>query len=242
MEYQIWRNLIQMMSFRNDLIDTIKPFFEQLNNSNKNEKYSINEEKHIPFLKSLSKFQIELLHKYEIIDEAKYTILVFKKEIPSKNISNIVSESLNYIEEIVRGIIEADNLEGLQRIIRENDINTINFVIKSFNEVKIMKIPILIYCIIHKSIKCFKFLLINGVDDPKKTMQEENHDNKNWQNEDHYKWDCIAIAIYFGEREIMKILEEEGIKKGNNPGHIEAAILSYRNSIAKEIINQMKEK
>ena len=53
MEYQIWRQLIQMLSYRNDLFDIIKPFFEQLNNNNNknSEKFNINEEKHIPFLK-----------------------------------------------------------------------------------------------------------------------------------------------------------------------------------------------
>ena len=42
--------------------------------------------------------------------------------------------------------------------------------------------------------------------------------------------------------EIIKILEENGIEKGNKSSHIEAALLSYRNSIAKEIINHIKEK
>jgi len=52
----------------------------------------------------------------------------------------------------------------------------------------------------------------------------------------------MAIAIYYGELEIMKILEEKGIEKGDKPAHIEAALLSYRNAIAKEIINKKKEK
>ena len=39
----------------------------------------------------------------------------------------------------------------------------------------------------------------------------------------------------------MKILEEHCIEKGTNTTHIYAAILSYRNSIAKEIINQNQE-
>ena len=51
----------------------------------------------------------------------------------------------------------------------------------------------------------------------------------------------MAIATYYGEVEIAKILEEKGIEKGDKPSHIEAALLSYRNAIAKEIINKMKE-
>ena len=50
----------------------------------------------------------------------------------------------------------------------------------------------------------------------------------------------MAIAIYYGEMEKIKIFEEKGIE--NNPTHIEAAILSYLNSIAKTIITKMKEK
>ena len=56
-----------------------------------------------------------------------------------------------------------------------------------------------------------------------------------------YEWDCMATAIYFGKKEIIKILEDKGIEKGKNPTHIEAAILSYRNMIAKEIIEDMNE-
>ena len=52
----------------------------------------------------------------------------------------------------------------------------------------------------------------------------------------------MAVAIYYGEVEIAKILEEKGIEKGDKAAHIEAAILSYRNAIVKEIINHMKEK
>ena len=57
-----------------------------------------------------------------------------------------------------------------------------------------------------------------------------------------YNWDCMAMAIYFGNKEIIKILEEKGIKKGKIPAHIEAAILSYRNEITKEIMQEMNEK
>ena len=36
-------------------------------------------------------------------------------------------------------------------------------------------------------------------------------------------------------------MENRGIEKGTNPTHIESAILSYRNMIAKEIIEDLKE-
>ena len=56
-----------------------------------------------------------------------------------------------------------------------------------------------------------------------------------------YEWDCMATSIFFGNKEIIKILEEKGIEKGKNGTHIMAAILSYRNIIAKEIIEDLNE-
>ena len=56
-----------------------------------------------------------------------------------------------------------------------------------------------------------------------------------------YEWDCMATAIYFGNKEIIKILEEKGLEKGRNAASIEAAIISFRNLIAKEIIEDLNE-
>ena len=91
--------MIQILSFRNDLIDTIKPFLDQLNNNIKKEKYQIKEEKHIPFLQSFSNFQLEALHKYAIIDEKIYSNIVPKQTISSE-------ESNNNEEVMVKEIIE----------------------------------------------------------------------------------------------------------------------------------------
>ena len=106
-----------------------------------------------------------------------------------------------------------------------------------------MKIPLIQYCIMKKAIECFKYLLVNGFDDPNKTIEEQNPnpDITWWKSRHRYEWDCMAIAIFFENKEIIKILEEKGIEKGKNPVHIEAAILSYRNIITKEIIEDMKE-
>ena len=111
-----------------------------------------------------------------------------------------------------------------------------------------MKIPLIQYSVMKNAIKCFKYLLVNGYDDSKKALKEQNPYNekerlyKYWNSEDQYEWDCMATAIYFGNKEIIKILEEKGFKKGDNPGHLKAAILSYRNQIAKEILEEIEEK
>ena len=56
-----------------------------------------------------------------------------------------------------------------------------------------------------------------------------------------YEWDCMATAIYLGEIEIMTILKDKGIEIGKNPAHLEAAILSYRSEIAKEILDEIED-
>ena len=51
----------------------------------------------------------------------------------------------------------------------------------------------------------------------------------------------MTTAIFFGNREIVQILEYRGIKNRTNSAHIEAAILSYRNIFAKEMIENLNE-
>ena len=252
MEYQIWRQLIQILSFRNDLITIIKPFFDQLNNNNNNEIFNLNEEKHISFLKSFSNFQLKVLLKYEIINEKIYNATIWKNKVPlslkklllrsddsdseeeNQDISS--SESGKNGERNVEAIIQGDKVEELQRLIREKGIEAISPLKTSFNEIEKMEIPIIIYTIIQKASKCFKYLLINGLEDPTITMKNQSGNLLK-----EYEWDCMGSAIYYGEVEIMTILEEKGIEKGNKSAHIEAAILSYRNTIAKKIIKQAKE-
>ena len=78
------------------------------------------------------------------------------------------------MKEKVQEIIKHDKVQDLQQFIREKDITTLNPIIKSFNEVKRMKFPIMIECIIQKASKYFKYLLINGIEDPTTTTQDQN--------------------------------------------------------------------
>ena len=129
------------------------------------------------------------------------------------------------------------------RLVRENDdsIQTFNTIKKSFLEVEEMEIPLIQYCVMKEANKCFKYLLINGFDDPKKIMKERNplsfNDSQgNIINIKRYEWDCMTTVIFFGNRVMFCLLVEKDIMIGTNATHIEAAILSYRNMIAKEII------
>ena len=228
---KIWRALAQILFFRNDLIEIIKPFFKNVKNEN------INDEQYIPLLKTFSKYQLKVLYENGIIPEEKFNFISPKtqKENQSSNGTNFTVNDINTkIEEIVSG----DKIKELESLLLEKDIKTLNIITKSFLEVETMQIPLIQYCIIKKSIECFKYLLVNGFDDPNETMEEQNP--KFFCNK-QYEWDCMATAIFFGNKEIVQILEYRGIEKGKNPTHIEAALLSYRNIIVKEIIEKMIE-
>ena len=222
MHQKIWRNLIQILYYRNDLADIMRPFFENLKNEN------IKETKYIPFLRTFSINQLEVLYKKKIIGEIQ--------PFSQGNVNG------SQIEEIISG----DKITELDKLLQEKDIKTLNTITKSFLEVEEMQIPLIQYCIMKNAIECFKYLLVNGFDDPNKTMQEQNPEffydsSYNKIEIKRYEWDCMATAIYFGNKEIIKILEEKGIEKGKNASHFEAAILSYRNMIAKEIIEDLNE-
>ena len=219
MKAKIWSFLSQILFYHDESANLIKPFFENLNNEN------LNNNKHI-----LQKFpyeQLKTLYKNGIINDENSSSL---------GLTNQQSNNDN-IEEIISG----DKIKELEKLIQDKDIQTFNTIIKSFNEVKWMKIPLIQYCIIKNAIKCFKYLLINGFDDPNKIMEEQNsyHKDSLWKSLHRYEWDCMATAIYFGNKKIIKILEEKGIEKGKNSAHIKAALLSYRNMIAKEIIENV---
>ena len=232
MHVKIWSVLTQILFYRKDLIETIKPFFGKLKNEN------INDEKYIPLLKTFSIYQLKALYENGIITEEKLNLL-----LPNNQKDNFpVNDIKTKIEEIISG----DKIKELNQLLQEKDIKTFNTITKSFLEVEKMEIPLIQYCIMKNAIECFKYLLVNGFDDPNKTMEEQNpvyfyNSSDNKIEIKRYEWDCMAIAICFGNKEIIKILEEKGFEKGKNPTHIEAAILSYRNLIAKEIIEDLNE-
>ena len=230
MKLKIWRVLTQILFYRNDTIETIKPFFKNLQNEN------INDEKYIPLLKTFSKDQLKALYENRIISEEKFNSLFSKNQFSLKETNDINTK----IEEIILG----DKIEELDKLLQERDIKTFNKITKSFLEVEKMQIPLIQYCIMKNAIECFKYLLVNGFDDPNKTMEDLHYfyDSQNKKRErQKYGWDCMTTAIYFGNKEIIKILEERGIEKGKNPTHIEAAVLSYRNLITREIIEDLNE-
>ena len=155
---KIWRALAQILFYRNDLIETIKPFFENLNNEN------INDEKYIPLLlKTFSKYQLKALYENEIIAEETFNLFIPKTQF-----------GLNFISSTIEEIISGDKIKELQELLQEKDIQTFNTITKSFLEVEKMQIPLIHYCIIKNAIECFKYLLVNGLDDPNKPMKEQN--------------------------------------------------------------------
>ena len=230
----IWRVLTQILYNRDSVTNILKPFFTSLKNNN------INDDKYNALLKTFPKEQLEVLYKNAIISEEKFNLLISKNNNEDQSSSQFQNEN-SKIDEIISG----DDIQQLQAFIQEKDIKTFNPIIKPFKEAETVKIPIIQYCIMKRAIKCFKYILVNGYDDPMKVLQEEKDKKEQRPSilriQQLYKWDCMATAIYFGNKEIIKILEEKGITKGKISGHIEAAILSYRNSIAEEILEETKE-
>ena len=233
---KIWRILTQILCYNNNSIDLIKPFFENLNNEN------INNGKYIPFLQTFSQYQLEVLLQNKIITNETFNLS--KPKLKTYYEKGIIE---NQNEKIIDAIISGDKIQELRDLIQEKGITQFNIIQKQFNEATCMKIPIIQYCVMKNALECFKYLLVNGYDDPNKPMEDQNpikyHDYVDHENKQilRYQWDCMAIAIYFGNKEIIKILEGKGIKKSSKPIFIEAAILSYRNKIVKEILEELND-
>ena len=240
---QIWRVLAQVLFNNNDSADVLKPFLKNLRNEN------INNDKYIPLLKTFSNSQLQVLYQNEIISEERFHSLTInsKKQDPGA----IKLEEFGDNNCIIDKIISNDNIKELQALLLEKDFekDIEKYIVKPFKEAELMIVPHLHYCIMKNAIKCFKYLLVNGYDDPNRIMYELNpiHFYINIRVSSviktvkRYEWDSMTTAIYLGKKAMIKILEERGIEKGSNPTHLEAAILSYRNEIAKEIIDEIIE-
>ena len=151
MHQKIWRNLIQILYYRNDLADIMRPFFENLKNEN------IKKTKYIPFLRTFSINQLEVLYKKKIIAEIQPE-LSSSQDLFSFSQGNV---NRSQIEEI----ISEDKITELDKLLQEKDIKTFNTITKSFLKVEEMQIPLIQYCIMKNAIECFKYLLVNGYDD-----------------------------------------------------------------------------
>ena len=232
MKVKIWRALAQILYYYNDSVEVLRPFFENLNNEN------INDEKFLPLLKTFSEYQLDALCQNGII---KKKTSLFNHYL-NRNVEKILAE--DKIKKL-QAIISGDKIKELQEFIQEKGINLFKTITTSFLEVEKMEIPLIQYCIMNKAIECFKYLLVNGFDDPNKVMEESNpYGIFNYgplEQYREYEWNSMATAIYFGNKNIIKILEDKGIEKGKNASHIEAAILSYRNLIGEGILEEIND-
>ena len=114
MEVKIWKQLVEILSCREDLIGIIKPFMENLNNKN------MNDSQYNKFHQSLSVDQLNLLHKHNIISEKFYNSLIKRKKKTAKmNMNN------NAIKNRIDAILEEDNNLELQRMINQEGFNSI---------------------------------------------------------------------------------------------------------------------
>ena len=63
---KIWRILTQILQDRNDLAEILKPFYHDLNCE------TINDKNYDSFLRTFSRFQLELLFKNQILSEKRF--------------------------------------------------------------------------------------------------------------------------------------------------------------------------
>ena len=153
MNVHIWRVLTQILFYRNDLIETIKPFFENLKNEN------INDEKYIPFLQTFSKYHLEVLYQNGIITEEKFNLLIPKNQRENQSSTKGTNSTINDINTKIEEIILGDKIKELDKLLQEKDIKTFNTIRKSFLEVEKMEIPLIQYCVMKEAIECFKYFL-----------------------------------------------------------------------------------
>ena len=126
-QHQIWRFLTQILCHRNNLTNVLKPFFENLKNEN------INDDKNIPFLKSLSIFQLYTLYESEIITKAKLFSLLSKNKLRTTFTNEII--------EII-DIIKEDKEKELDELIQKEGITRFAVIIEPFREVPKMKLEL----------------------------------------------------------------------------------------------------
>jgi len=153
MKEKIWRHFIQILTYRNDLIDVIKPFFQNLQNNSTHENFKfediyflknyihtyqtdalinnqtdqqINKQRNQSkyiFLYSLSKYQRQLLLNYQILNQETYETLDLV--FFSSNIENNIERSYHddKWDKEIETIFHEDNLEKLRKLILDNRIN-----------------------------------------------------------------------------------------------------------------------
>ena len=129
MHEKIWRFLAQILNDRNDLVNIVKPFFENLNNKNMNNE-NINDQKYIPFLKSLFNHQKKVLYKNEVITEEIYHSII---DFPNRKEDNNKNQSL---ETIILG----DQNEELHTLIQEKGM--VLFLLMFFLLNLLIKVPL----------------------------------------------------------------------------------------------------
>ena len=91
MKEKIWRFLAQILYYRNEAVDIIKPFYENLNNNN------INNHNNIQILKTFSHNLLKFLYEKDIITKENFTSLISKNQQNTQTQIRTQSENDNKI-------------------------------------------------------------------------------------------------------------------------------------------------
>ena len=159
-------------------------------------KDNINDQNYIPFLSTFPLYKLDVLNKNGIINDENFHQLINLIANNNDDVNDqFLSDDSYYLnpETKIEEILSGDKLKELQELIQNEDINTFYTIIIPFKEVAKMKISLIQYCIMKNAIKCFKFFLVNGYEDPKKTLEEALNF---WENKHRYQWDCMALDFW----------------------------------------------
>ena len=148
---KIWRVLAQILFYRNDLNETIKPFFENL--KNENIFININDKKYIPLLKTFSIYQLKALYENGIISEEKFNLLIPKNQKENQSSTKEMNSTINDINTKIEEIISGDKIKELQELLQE-----------ILQQKKIQNTTMLHYAAIFNSKEILELLISKGAD------------------------------------------------------------------------------
>ena len=237
MEKDIQDFLIKRLFFRPDLVEIIErhlTFPIQVNRI----LFKYNTKSFLTLLEGLNQNHIQ-----NTDSQQKTTLKINMNHDTAKKTKKIINNDLNScIDSKITQNLNSNELEKIKIIIQKDDIENLYIlsqnepkklarikVIDDFLEVRNLEIPLIHYSVIKSSMKCFKFLLLNGAD----PYQILNVSPNNYH--DIYQWSCIGLAINQGNWEILKIFQERNIVYIED--NLEAGILGYRNKYLRKYLH-----
>ena len=115
---------------------------------------------------------------------------------------------------LIEETIEKDDLEQFRALSNLSDFDINSPIIKNNRLFDYSQVPLLCFCIENKSMKCFKYALINGADPSH--MSIKNTRGKWGEISEKEIWDVFGFAGAIGSIQLIKLIEDQGIPINKN--------------------------